>query len=146
MVATQLIRHQPAGYLNSQTATVCKVASDRSQDPHSLYALLKSVLANIDDFGGERYGVAVTEETVNKDMQTLKETTHTVSRWADKNVAHMGRRKSANPTFNDLDDAINRLGELFTKNNLVITGNYMPYVNPEIMDDWMRPFKEPWNV
>ena len=77
-------------------------------------------------------------------MKTLKQTAALVSRWADENVAHMGRVQTAMPTFNDLDAAINTLGGLFTKYNLVLTGNYMPNIAPEIMDDWQQPFRKAW--
>lgn len=131
-------------YVDTQAAAVRRLASDRSQDGNSLYKLLRSIDANVSDFSGERYKVVMTSETVQQDMASLKQTAQAITRWADENVAHMGRTNSANPTFNDLSTAIDMFGKMLTKYNLVITGGYMPDVTPVIQDDWKRPFRTAW--
>lgn len=131
-------------YVDSQAAAVRRIASDRSQDGASLYHLLKSINHHVPDFGGARYQVVMTGQSVQYDMDTLKQTAHIVSRWADENVAHMGRTRSVSPTFNDLDTAINSLGSVLQKYYLVLTGGYLPEVTPAIADDWKRPFREAW--
>jgi hypothetical protein len=130
-------------YVDSQAAAVRRLASDKSQDKQSLYRILRSIDSNVGDFNGEKYKVVMTSQTVQEDMATLKQTAHVVSRWADENVAHLGRKSTTNPTFNDLDSAIDTLGKLFTKYNLVLTGGYMPDVKPVIQDNWKRPFTKP---
>jgi hypothetical protein len=83
----------------------------------------------------------MTNQSVQHVMETLRLTAHNIIRWADENIAHMGRVNTTSPTFNDLGSAINLLGKMLTKYNLVITGGYMPSVTPVIQEDWKRPFR-----
>jgi hypothetical protein len=130
-------------YVDSQSAAVRRLASDRSQDKRSFPRLLMLVGAEPKLLKG-RYSVIMSSEILKADLAALSAETANVARWADEKVAHMGRVSTANPTFNELDSAIDTLGRLLSKYYQLITGGGLPEVTPIINDDWLRPFTKPW--
>ena len=47
------------------------------------------------------------------------------------------------PTFGDLHDAIDGIGEIFQKYAVMLTGGWN-LLEPVIQDDWKAIFREPW--
>lgn len=83
-------------------------------------------------------------EIVQADRMALKETVQQVARWADENVAHMGRRPSIDLTFGDLHSAIEFVGDLLRKYYLLLEGNSLVTATPAIQGPWKAPFSRPW--
>jgi hypothetical protein len=131
-------------YVDTQAACVRRIASTRTHDKLSLGTLLQSLSRHDNELNTVRHGVSIGSAEIVKDAALLDVQCAKVSRWADENVAHLGRKQSVDPTFNDLDGALNVIGELFTKYNLFITGTYVLDVKPIIAEDWMAPFRHAW--
>jgi hypothetical protein len=77
-------------------------------------------------------------------LETLRAETAIITTWADESVAHMGRKRSFNPTFKQLDDAIDLLGRMLQKYYMQVTGAYLASVEPVIQADWRGPFRSAW--
>jgi hypothetical protein len=65
---------------------------------------------------------------------------------ADKRVAHLDYTKPIDPvpTYVDLDEAIDTLGSVFNKYNVLLTGTAMLFMEPVIVDNWKAVFQVPW--
>lgn len=65
---------------------------------------------------------------------------------ADKRVAHLNYRKPIDPapTYADLDEAIDTLGEVFNKYDVLLTGTSFLKIEPTIVVDWTTIFQVPW--
>ena len=88
----------------------------------------------------------VDPEIVDADIEMVKQATAKVSRWADENVAHLGRKKSVDVTYDELDTAIASLGELLQRYYKLFTASHLAFVTPAIQEDWKSPFREAWDV
>jgi len=130
-------------YLDTQSAAIRRIASKKKQDKRSFYTLLQKILADGAYFSKHSNGVPVSHQLIEDDLEKLGTTSHVIIRWVDEKVAHIGRKTSANPTFNDLDAAIDNLGELLTKYFQLITGNGL-VMPPVIAEDWTAPFTQKW--
>ena len=131
-------------YIDSQAAGVRRLAAVRSQDKRSLSMLLKTIQSNLSLFAPVKNGIKVTEQSITHDLSLLDNKTASITRWADEQIAHMGRTQTANPTFNDLDEAIDVIGQLLQKYYQLIDGGYLIDVKPVIADDWRQPFRTKW--
>jgi len=96
-----------------------------------------------DTFAGPG-GAHIDPQLVAADRERLKAAAHNVARWADENVAHMGRKASATVTFGELDAAIVLVGELLQRYYLLLEGDSLMSVTPAIQGPWKTPFTEPW--
>ena len=65
--------------------------------------------------------------------------------YVDKRLAHYDREKPADPTWGDLDDAIDAVGELFKHISLLVTGSALDDLVPTWQGDpWEDILTEPW--
>lgn len=131
-------------YVDAQAAAVRRIAGARSQDKRSMTKLLKMIQIDLAQFQSNGNGISIDEDSVNRDLASLKTETATITRWADETVAHMGRTQSVNPTFGELDKAIDLLGTILKKYYQLITGGYLASVEPVIQGDWRGPFRVTW--
>jgi hypothetical protein len=129
-------------YVDASAAAVRRIAGVRSQDKQSMVRLLTLVRKDLTENPHLNRGVELSQ--IDADIETLKSETALITRWADESVAHMGRTLSVNPTFDQLDEAIDLLGEMLKKYYLLITGGYLASVQPAIQDDWRAPFRQSW--
>jgi hypothetical protein len=127
-------------YVDTQAAAIRRIAGVRSQDKRSMTRLLKIIQK---DLASVQAGT-ITVESIEKDLASLKAETATITRWADESVAHMGRKQSTNPTFAQLDEAIDLVGAVLKEYYLLVTGGYLATVEPVIQDDWRGPFRSSW--
>jgi hypothetical protein len=88
---------------------------------------------------------------VKDDRQCLKKTCDNLSRWASNYVAHLNKAialgQSTSPlkaTWRELDEAIDLLGELLRKYELLLNQAGMLAVEPVILEDWQQVFRVPW--
>ncbi len=131
-------------YVDAQAAAVRRIAGVRSQDKRSMVKLLKMIQKDLAFYEVHGNGISVDKNSIDADLTLLKAETATITRWADESVAHMGRKLSTNPTFDQLDEAIDLLGLILQKYYQLITGAYLASVEPTIQHDWRAPFREAW--
>jgi hypothetical protein len=129
-------------YVDAQAAAVRRITGARSQDKRSMAKLLEGIQTNLAQF--QDNGNGIDEDGVKLDLASLKTETANITRWADETVAHMGRTQSVNPTFGELDKAIDLLGTILKKYYQLITGGYLSSVEPVIQSDWRGPFRTAW--
>lgn len=128
-------------YVDTQAAAVRRLTRIGGHDKKSVHQLLLDIRSHLGDLGGGRNGVALDADTIDQDIATLKaESTKKVARWADENVAHIGVNRTVQPTFGDLDQAIDMLGQLLQKYYLLIEGGHLLTAIPDIQGDWKAPF------
>lgn len=78
------------------------------------------------------------------DLDALSATAEKVAAFADRVVAHIDSRGARDiPTFKDLDDAIDVLGELFKHYSILVDGKGWVFLEPAIQGDWKAPFRKP---
>jgi hypothetical protein len=96
------------------------------------------------EFAGKA-GDHVDPELVGSDLNTLDEGADQIVTYVDKHVAHSDARPMAVlPTFEELNNAIDVVGELFKKYFLLITVDSYLMLEPTPQYDWEASFREPW--
>lgn len=76
------------------------------------------------------------------DVAALTSAADKVASFADRVVAHIDSRGAHDiPTFADLDDAINLIGDLFKRYSSLIDGKGWAFLEPAIQGDWKAPFR-----
>jgi hypothetical protein len=86
-------------------------------------------------------GSTLDPSIVDADIEHLATMTQKISRWADENVAHNGRKKSVSVTFGELDAAIEALGELLKKYYGLLTAALLATPTPSLPLPWKEPFR-----
>lgn len=88
---------------------------------------------------------AIDPELVKKDREALESKAVICSDYADQRVAHYDTNPTAaTPRFQDLDEAINLLGELVKKYLLLFRATSLTSLDPVFQGDWRAIFREPW--
>jgi hypothetical protein len=94
---------------------------------------------------------AVDPRVVQVDRESLRRTTRDVRRWANKYVAHLDKKvhlgqssKRPRLTWRKLDAAIDVLGKLLRKYELLLNQRDMVTVEPVIAENWKKVFTVPW--
>jgi hypothetical protein len=106
-----------------------------------------------DTFGGE-IGVHLDPAIPRGDLQRLRDESEIVKKYVDKHVAHSEdpgppQDPEAAPaqvtlTLDEVDHAIDVIGEIFTRYYLLLTATGMAFLEPTIQHDWLAPFRQPW--
>jgi hypothetical protein len=79
------------------------------------------------------------------DLKALEEGGHRMRGYVDRHVAHLDRRGSeVVPTFNDIDDAVDLIGALFTRYHALLTASGYTQLEPAFQDDWAAPLRTAW--
>lgn len=105
--------------------------------------MLKILAGNFDASFGDGSG-GLDGEKVVADLATLQERSKTVALFASRTVAHIDRRGMKDlPTFEDLDEAIDAVGEMYRRYFLLIDGASLLEVAPMIQHDWKAPLRRP---
>lgn len=83
---------------------------------------------------------------VGDDLVSLLKRAENIKRYVDKRLAHYEKPRPAGkvPSFADLDDAVEALGEMYRKYAGLLTGGDRIEMTPAIQYDWMAPFRMPW--
>ena len=80
-----------------------------------------------------------------RDLAALHGAAEKVRQYVNQHVAHDQAEPTMTdlPTFGDLHDAIDGIGEIFQKYAVMLTGGWN-LLEPVIQDDWKAIFREPW--
>jgi hypothetical protein len=80
------------------------------------------------------------------DLTTLRSDAKRVSVYVNEHVAHSTAEPTVRelPTYRDLHEAIDRLGEMFKKYALALTGAQWWTLESVIEGDWKAIFRTPW--
>ena len=82
---------------------------------------------------------------VATDLERLKLATERCEDYADKRIAHRDNQEPKEPpTFNEVDDCINLLDELYVKYYLLFHASGMDTLLPTWQYDWQAIFHVPW--
>lgn len=92
--------------------------------------------------GGDHVGPA----RVLSDFDGLYRKCETVKRYVDTRIAHAEPRRPSDVaiTFDDLDSAIDALGELFQRYTALLTAVDRTVIEPVPQYDWCAPFRVAW--
>lgn len=121
------------------------VSRDREPDPRpgADEELRKLLARNFDKTFGDGSG-GLDPGKVAADLATLKARSEAVAAFASRTVAHIDRRGMEElPTFDDLDKAIDVVGEMYKRYFLLIDGASLLEVAPVIQHDWKAPLRRP---
>lgn len=96
-----------------------------------------------DDEWGDGQG-NIDAQKLQADLDRLDELSGKVRAFANRMVAHIDRRGLKRlPTFKDLNDAIDVIGEMFKRYALLLTASSWASVTPTIQEDWRATFRSP---
>jgi hypothetical protein len=93
--------------------------------------LEESAAAGWERFAGQA-GQYVDRKLVQADLSDLTTAAKRAKGWADERVAHTGREQAVmTPTFGELDGAIDTIGRLFQRYNLLLRGRELATLAPD---------------
>jgi hypothetical protein len=106
------------------------------------------------EFGGN-VGIHLDPATPANDLSRLIDGSDAVKRHVDKHIAHSEdpglRPKDPGETapeqtvkLSEVHDAIDVIGEVFTRYYSLFEAAGMLFLEPQIQHDWLAPFREPW--
>ena len=113
----------------------------------SLYQ--ESTVEDLADKDFNRFAVPgaphIDSSQVESDLRRLREVTKKCEDFADKRIAHRDKREPKSlPTYNEVDDCINLLDELYVKYLLMFEAKAMDTLLPTWQYDWKEIFRTPW--
>lgn len=146
---------------------------DQSNDVRSLWRLLYEILENpgvitrrshralyrgtpnspdfdmanltFDNVAGKGRNV-LTQRDIKKDLRDLEDSNDRVRKFANKRIAHRttpGQLRRP-PKFNELDESMNSIDQIFCKYNLLLTASGMSSAFATRQYDWMEVLHEAW--
>lgn len=81
----------------------------------------------------------------SSDLARLHDAVTKVKKYVDEHLAHRSQNPTKEiPTFREIHDAVDAIGEVFRTYNMLLTGASMPNLVPEPDLDWYVPFTVPW--
>jgi hypothetical protein len=79
------------------------------------------------------------------DLVTLEQAAEKAKTWVDNNIAHLSASSSDEvPTIEELDNALDVIGDIFIRWNAVLTGAGLVSIQPSPQYDWAAPLRVPW--
>lgn len=138
-------------YVDSQVASVRRMAEGTNRDEISLARLLLMIKKNVTSFDLDRLGAIGSQPDqselvqrrlewieitwgsesghlaatrIGADYDRLLRDTAIVRTWATKAVAHIDRRGATAPTYGELDTSIDDVTEVFQRYGFLLTGNH----------------------
>jgi hypothetical protein len=100
--------------------------------------------SGFDRLAGE--GGHLDPEIPRRDFEALRKAAERVSAYVNEHVAHdaVQPKVTEMPTFADLHEAIDSIGEIFKKYAVTLTGGWWDTLEPIIDGDWRAIFRVPW--
>ncbi len=103
----------------------------------------KCAQAIFDEHFGDSKGQFCLDKNCDR-MKRLTATSQAIGGHADRSVAHIdSRKRPGNLTYKDLDRAIDEVGDLLRDVTLLLKAVRLYDVEPTILWDWKRPFRQP---
>ncbi len=100
---------------------------------------------NFDRFAGGRDRDHVDAAGVRADIERLEAAGSVVEKYAHEAVAHTAAEQTHEvPTFDELNRAIDQIGELAQKYASLLKAVMIARLEPVIQYDWKAPFRQPW--
>ncbi len=113
-----------------------------ADDPHNLFIANKQWDEN---FAGPDDPDALDPAIPAADLKALVEGGKKMRDYVNRHVAHVDRRGSKTiPNYNDIDDAIDLLGDVFQKYFAMLTAASHTQLEPAFQEDWTAPLRTPW--
>ena len=98
-----------------------------------------------DHMAGEAGGDHLNPSIPATDLETLTQKAESVKKYVDEHLAHAdARRDPPSATFDDIDGALDTIGELFTKYVGFLTASTWTMLEPAIQHNWKAIFMRPW--
>lgn len=98
---------------------------------------------DFDRFCGD-YRDHISPDMVKSDIKALKEIVFKVETFADRRIAHHDTRCPELPRFSDLDESLDKIGEMYQKYHLALTAECIASLTPVVQYDWKEIFTVPW--
>ncbi len=111
-------------------------------DSSQLKAIIK-----MDDFApyADATGAYVCPQMVKDDLARVESAVKTQEEFIDKRIAHWDKRKpKVIPTFEELDDCIKLLDQMYVKYHFLFHAESIDTLMPTYQYEWKRIFSEPW--
>jgi len=85
---------------------------------------------------------------VRSDLRAIESANEKVRRFVNKRIAHFANPRDIRkfPTFNELDEALDKIDKILCKYNLLLRASGMTSAYAERQYDWMEVLKEPWII
>jgi hypothetical protein len=100
--------------------------------------------ANFDRFAGAGLP-RIDAAAVRDDIARLDAAAEAIERHTNEAIAHSAQNPSGQvPTWGELHAAIDVIGEVVEKYYSLLTASMVWNMLPEIQDDWLAPFRQPW--
>lgn len=100
---------------------------------------------NFDRFASGRDRDHVDATRASADIEQLEAAGSVVEKYASEAVAHMAAEQTHEvPTFDELNRAIDQIGELVQKYASLLKAVMILRLEPVIQYDWKAPFRQPW--
>ena len=89
---------------------------------------------------------ALRQGQIKKDLHLLEDSCERVQKFVNKRIAHRTPESELRrlPIFNELDDAMNTIDQLFCKYNLLLTASGMSSAFSTRQYNWKEALYEPW--
>jgi hypothetical protein len=88
---------------------------------------------------------AIDPARVAADLAKLQQVARSCETFADKRIAHFDRGNAPKPpTYQDLDDALDLIGELLQKYNSIVLAEDIAFTTPVIQHNWKKIFELAW--
>lgn len=99
---------------------------------------------NYDRFAGAGNDT-ISPERTQEDIDLLWRVGKPIARYVNEAVAHTQEESTAAvPTYEDLNSAIDEIGELLTKYSSLLHATILPTVTPTHQSDWRAAFRVAW--
>ncbi len=112
-----------------------------SQDPW----LAKQAHRNFDRFADTDRPGQIDADLVRADLRALDRAADGVKHHVDETIAHAADQTTrVTPTYEDLNEAIDKIGDLVRKYTSLLEATVFGTLEPIIQSDWEAPFRVPW--
>jgi hypothetical protein len=116
-----------------------------SEEDRDVYALGERQWA--DNYASDDDSELLKPQVPAEALVRLQEGSAKMKRYVDRHIAHHDRRglpPDQMPTYNDIDAAIDLVGETFSEFVPLLQAQSYITLTPEFQDDWRAVFRVPW--
>jgi hypothetical protein len=112
-------------------------------DPIGAAMILRIAHEQFDNLAGPGE-TTVSAASIQGDLDRLEEVGGHIGQCASRVIAHLDRRELEHvPKFDDLDAALDLLGDMVKKCYSLVRADGLAAIAPVVQGDWTAPFREP---